>query len=180
MEKVSENEYKLGEALLATFYDMVKLIPLPLEPPSVWVRRERNQGFTKRQYSNSIYNLKRKGLIKLVEKNNKKFVQITSKGQLEVLMKKTHLDKSEPWDGKWRLFMFDIPEDSKEKRYLLRALLTQNNFVQIQKSVYVSPYPLNREGVDYLNTSGLKDYITIAKVEEFDDDKNLKKKFELK
>lgn len=178
MENSYKESFNLGEALLLTLFELAKLLPLPLESPGEWTKRQR--GFSRRQYSNSLYNLKKKGMVKVVQKNNQKFVQVTNKGQLEILLLKTHLDKPAHWDGKWRLFMFDIPEDSKEKRFQLRVLLKRNNFTRLQASVYASPYPINREGVDYLKRSGLMSYIRIAKVDEFDDDKDLKQKFGLK
>ena len=75
--------------------------------------------------------------------------------------------------------MFDIPEGSKEKRAILRSLLKRNDFCKLQASVYISPFSLNREAISYLNSSGLRDYIRILKVEEMDYDKDLLKRFGL-
>ena len=50
----------------------------------------------------------------------------------------------------------------------------------MQQSVYVSPYPLNRAAVSYLEETKLIGYIRILKVEEIDNDKDLKKHFGLK
>lgn len=75
--------------------------------------------------------------------------------------------------------MFDIPEGCKEKRNVLRILLKQNGYIKLQASVYINPYPLNREAVRYLNNSGLRSYIRIIKVEEMDFEKDLIKKFGL-
>jgi hypothetical protein len=49
----------------------------------------------------------------------------------------------------------------------------------LQDSVYANPYPLNREAVKYLEETGLSEYIRIIKVEEMDNDRDLKKKFGL-
>jgi len=177
MKDIFDDSMGIAESILVTLFEMGRLLPLPLEAPNEWVRRQRR--LSQRQYSNSFQNLKRRGMIKVVQKNNRKFIEVTSEGQLEVLLLKTALEKPKKWDNKWRLFMFDIPEDSKEKRFQLRGLLKKNNFVLLQGSVYVSPYPLNREGIEYLKRSGLDRYIKIAKVEEFDDDTEIKKKFGL-
>jgi phenylacetic acid degradation operon negative regulatory protein len=124
--------------------------------------------------------MRRRGLLKVIEKNNQKFIKLTKDGQLKVLLSKAYLNSAKIWDGKWRLFMFDIPEDSKDKRNVLRTLLKQNGYCKLQASVYISPYPLNREAILYLNNSGLRSYIRILKVEELDYDKDLLKKFNLK
>jgi CRISPR-associated endonuclease Cas2 len=83
----------------------------------------------------------------------------------------------EVWDGKWRFVFYDIPEDSKDKRQLFRKLLKRNGYQKLQASVFVNPYPLNREALDYLKKTGLINYIRIVRVDEIDDDSNLLKKF---
>ena len=127
------------------------------------------------------YYLAQKGFIRYVDKNNERFVKLTKKGQLEALLAKAKLlsDRGK-WDGKWRLIMFDIPEDSNDKRAFFRSLLKKNGFFRLQQSVYVSPCPLNRAAVSYLEETKLIGYIRILKVEEMDNDKDLKKHFGLK
>lgn len=125
--------------------------------------------------------LAKKGLIKYVNKDNERFIKITSQGELEALLAKAQLpEKPQKWDGKWRVIMFDIPEESESKRNFFRSLLKKNNYIKLQHSVYVSPYSLNREAVIYLNKTGLNKFIKILKVEEMDSDKDLRKKFNLK
>ena len=51
---------------------------------------------------------------------------------------------------------FDIPEDFREKRDLLRSLLKEINLLNCKPACLVSPYALNREAIEYLNISGLK------------------------
>ena len=75
--------------------------------------------------------------------------------------------------------MFDIPEENEDKRNFFRWLLKRNNFIELQHSVYINPYPLNRDVISYLKKTGLIEYIRILKVEEMDSDKNLRKKFNL-
>ena len=128
----------------------------------------------------SIYSLKRRGLVKAVSKNEKKFISLTSKGQLELLLSKAALKKPSKWDGRWRIMIFDIPEDSRDKRNKLRSLLKRNGFIKLQASVFISPYPLNREAIKYLRESGLISYIRIIRADEIDDDRDLRKKFSLK
>lgn len=127
-----------------------------------------------------MYYLAQKGWIKYVDKNNQRFVKLTKKGELEALLAKARTPtKPKHWDGKWRVIMFDIPEESEEKRNFFRRLLIKNHYIKLQHSVYVNPHPLNREAVNYLNQTKLINYIRILKVEEMDNDKDLRKKFKL-
>ncbi len=128
----------------------------------------------------AVYELCRRGYIKLEDKNAKRFLKITRKGEMEALFAKALLPRQDKWDGKWRLVMFDIPEQAREKRDKLRWLLKKNNFFPLQASVFISPYALNREAILFLKRAGLISYIRILKVEEMDDDRDLKKHFGLK
>lgn len=126
----------------------------------------------------TIYYLTQKGYLKYVNEENEKFIKITKKGELKALLEKSKLEKEESeWDGKWRIIIFDIPEESNGKRNFFRALLKQYGYKRLQGSVYISPWPLNRSAVDYLKQTGLNKYIRIIKAEEIDDDTDLKKEF---
>jgi len=49
------------------------------------------------------------------------------------------------WDGKWRLVMFDVPERRSATRTRLRRALRERWFGCLQKSVWISPDPLDDE-----------------------------------
>lgn len=140
---------------------------------------KKNYGCSKQYYRNSILSLKKQGLIKVRSNQGIKFLELTRKGELKVLLSLGDLDKPAVWDGKWRLMIFDIPEDAKIQRNKLRKLLKQHQFFKLQASVYISPYPLNRQALDYLKSSGLIEFIRILRVDDMDYDLDLKKKFKL-
>lgn len=143
------------------------------------LKRRFLHGIPDESYRKTLYYLLKRGLIRFVEKESGKFLALTNQGQLEALLTKAKRPKPAKWDGKWRMVIFDIPEDSKEQRNKLRSLLKANNFFKLQASVYVNPYPLNREAVLYLEKTKLIEYIRIIKVEEIDNDRDLKKHFNL-
>jgi len=151
----------------------------PLEYTEAW-RRKQLRGYKNKQIYDSLHRFKTRGLVKEFSKNGKKIIRLTSKGQLEILLQKAKLERPGVWDGHWRMVVFDIPEDNHKDRDRLRGLLKRNDFVMLQASVFISPYPLNREAIEYLKQTGLKDYIRIIRADELDDDSDLKKKFNLK
>ncbi|MCL5666647.1 MAG: hypothetical protein M1383_02655 [Patescibacteria group bacterium] len=168
----------LSSEFLKAVGEATGLFRWPLEYSASW-RYEQLYG-SRKKFQNTVSSLKRQGFIKMIRKRDEKFIKLTSKGELELLIQKAGVKKIDKWDGKWRLLIFDIPEKAREKRDLLRGLLKRNNFAKLQASVFVSPYPLNREAVTYIKTVGLVDYIRLLKVEEINDDQNLKKHFGLK
>ena len=63
------------------------------------------------------------------------------------------------WDGEWQLLMFDIPQGNDRTRRKLYKWLCGNHFGCLQKSVWISPDPLDELG-DLL----IGDQISSAKV----------------
>lgn len=49
------------------------------------------------------------------------------------------------WDGKWRAVIFDVPEVKRSKRFFLRRELRAIGLKEVQKSVWVTPYDIEKE-----------------------------------
>ena len=173
----SKPKHPLTEAILSFLSDIGEMVPEPFESPYAWVRRAGQ--ISPKRYYDTVYKLRRRGVVEISRKNDRRFIKLTRKGELEILLEKSKVKKTQKWDGKWRLVIFDIPESSREKRDHLRYLLKQNKFCKLQASVFISPYPLNREALEYLQFSKLFDYIRILRVDEMDNDSDLRKKFKL-
>lgn len=47
---------------------------------------------------------------------------------------------TKPWDGKWRIVIFDVPEDHREIRDTIRATIKEWKFKKLQRSVFVTPH----------------------------------------
>ncbi len=168
--------YSLSDLIIDNLFNLRGLI----SPYGVGYKLAMKQRcLSRREFGQAVFRLNKRGLISIFSKNNERFIKLTQKGQLEVLLSKAKIERQNVWDRKWRLFIFDIPEESKDKRNTLRSLLKKNDFCKLQASVYISPYPLNREAINYLNSSGLREYIRILKVDEIDDDKDLLRIFNL-
>ena len=164
-------------AILESLGYVAQVLPKPFETPYAHVRRIRHIGWA--AYRQAVRNLERRGAVSVISKNGQKFLELTKTGQLETLFVKSRLRFPPKWDGKWRLIMFDIPEDCRNKRNQLRNLLRQNNFFKLQASVFINPYPLNAEALLYLQKARLMNYIRILRVDGLDNDKDLRKRFKL-
>jgi len=165
--------------IIESFLDAIDLdIPLlPLESVHHWMKRKSCKNISHKSYRETIWKLQHKNYLEIVEKNNKKFLKLTEKGQLEKLLRKARIPRQSEWDGKWRVLMFDIPEKHREKRDFFRYLLKQNNYAMLQASVFINPYPLNPEALKYLKKIGLMEFVRYMEVFMLDSDKDLMKKF---
>lgn len=132
----------------------------------------------KREIQRRINKLKNQGYLRETEKG----LEITPKGRIEmikvILWKKL---KAKKWDGKWRLIIFDIPEMSRRDRDFLRRELKWIGFWELQKSVWIFPYDMEREMMTLLRLWKLefKGDIRFAVVEKISSDEELKKYFNL-
>ena len=177
---MSVRSESITNLILEILGDLGRMAPRPFDGKSGWSKRLRN--FHKPQFERAVRHLDDRGLIKIISKNSQRFIQITKAGQIQTLLKKAKIvktSKNPAWDNKWRLVIFDIPEDSKAKRNLLRFLLRRQGFRKLQASVYINPHPLNREAVAYLNESELIEFIRILRVDEFDNDRKIRQMFQL-
>jgi len=90
-----------------------------------------------------IYRLKTAELVEVYQDGKERFIILTKKGRQRIV-KYLFQDGKVPipykWDGKWRMVIFDIPENLKATRNIVRDLLKRIGFYQLQKSVYVYPH----------------------------------------
>lgn len=102
----------------------------------------------RQDFSRKIYYLKRRGLIRELVEGKEKYYELTNKGidkLKDQLVKELKVKKPNRWDKKWRSVIFDIPEDDRVLRNVIRHSLYQLGFYQIQKSVFVYPYECHGE-----------------------------------
>lgn len=85
----------------------------------------------------AIKRLREKGLIEYVDLGKVVF-KLTDSGSDQVIRSKLKLENKEVWDKIWRLVIFDIPEDQRLARDLLRFKLKEWGFVKIQRSVWAT------------------------------------------
>ena len=144
-----------------------------------YARISQGKTISYKKYYDTVYQLQKRKVLKIVKKNGENFIELVKKGELEALLNKSDTEKGQKWDGKWRVVVFDIPEEAHTARDHFRRMLKNRGFVLLQASVFINPFPLNRTAIKYLHESGLDKYIRILKVEEIDNDFDLKKKFGL-
>lgn len=111
-----------------------------------------------------IKRLEKQEMIAIRESEGKTSIEITEKGKrrlLEYDFENIQL-KAKKRDGKWRIIIFDIPEDKKRSREAFRIKLVQLGCVRLQDSVFVSAFPCKEE-IDFLcHYLEISDYVTIA------------------
>jgi len=88
--------------------------------------------------------LKHDGDIEFMERDGKKYVQLTEKGERTLALYREKLRMIERprrrWDKRYRLVIFDIPEKRKRVREKIRREVQEAGFLRVQDSAWVYPY----------------------------------------
>lgn len=81
------------------------------------------------------------------------------------------------WDKKWRIIMFDIPEENRSFRDILREHLRELKFYKLQHSVFLSPYPYEKPLAELVDLYGAESFVRIVTVSWIDNDEKLRRYF---
>lgn len=139
--------------------------------PNDWKERARIKG--------SVSRLEKKGYIKKRSGAKEVFV-LTEKGKEKAMLyaiKKMKIASQKTWDKKWRLVMFDVPEEKKQARRAINFALKRLGCAQYQKSVFITPFPCEKE-IDFVGECfGVRDDIRIVVAGEVEKSDFLRKAF---
>ncbi len=92
---------------------------------------------------------------------------------------KMEIRKPQRWDRKWRIVLFDIPENIKKKRDIFRCCLKRMNFYEFQKSVFVHPFDCENE-INYLvEFYNIRKFVRFIRANSLDNEIELKEYFDL-
>ena len=127
--------------------------------------------------------LKQKGEIEFEERDGKKYVRLTERGEeaLAFGQQKLQLANGKPrkWDRRYRLVMFDVPEKRKKIRERLRFEMEEVGFLRIQDSAWLSPYDCEEFMALLKADLHIGKDVLYAVVEEIENDKWIRKHFGL-
>lgn len=96
----------------------------------------------------SIRRLHAQKYVELIEQNGEEVVSLTDAGKRRVLkysLNELTIEKSERWDGRWRMIIYDVENSKKRLRDVFRAALKSLGFLLLQESVWIYPYPCENQ-----------------------------------
>ncbi|EZQ11617.1 PaaX family transcriptional regulator, partial [Candidatus Acidianus copahuensis] len=121
---------KGGTVSVRSLIKMMKPFGLSEQATRAAVSRLKQKGLLENVNSKGSYKLSEEGLVKLTS------------GVRRVYFKTKH-----PWDKKWRIIVYNIPESKRELRDKIRKELRWLGFGMLAQSTWISPNPIE----DYVN-----------------------------
>ncbi|MFH0749875.1 MAG: hypothetical protein V1917_03100 [Candidatus Gottesmanbacteria bacterium] len=106
--------------------------------------KQYNPYFLKR----TIQRLHKQKMVEISEHNGQQCIILTVNGKRKILkyaLTEMAIEKPKTWDGQWRLIIYDIEDNHKKMRDLFRSQLKMLGFFQLQKSVWLYPYPCDEQ-----------------------------------
>jgi phenylacetic acid degradation operon negative regulatory protein len=125
------------------------------------VRLTKPLGFSENAIRLGLSRMSRKGVFKIRKKGRSSLYSLSKKGMkwMEAGRVRAFEFKYEPWDQKWRLVIYSVPEALRDMRGKLRFKLHSLGFANLSASLWISPYDL-QSGVDkYVSDRGIGEYV---------------------
>lgn len=143
----------------------------------------KNKKFQKAKFLRDIKRLQGRDLIDYKELPNGQ-VELVLKNNSKKIMLKYDIDNMKLkrpylWDRKWRLIIFDIPNDKRAASGAFSSKLKDFGFYKLQKSVYLYPFPCEKEIEFVTSIFNIREHILILNVSNFEGDEKLKYHFGL-
>lgn len=140
------------------------------------------QNFNKSLLKRKFKELKEQKLITVEEENGQEIVKISEEGKKylkRIELKNLKIKKPKRWDGKWRVVIFDIPENLRKAREYFRSELERLGLIAVQESVYIYPYPCFTEINIYRELYQVKDYVRFMVVKEIEKEEEFREEFKI-
>ncbi len=117
----------------------------------------------KSELAQAFKRLRERGLIKEDKVDGSKVIfKLTELGKDAL---GTEFDESD-WDGKWRIVIFDIPEQKRIIRNLFRRRLKGWGFIRWQQSVWITKRNLTKELRLLIGDLKIEDWIAVIEAED--------------
>ncbi len=150
---------------------------------SIFKKTKRFGKYSDQQIKSALYGLKRRNLVKFIKEDDDA-ITIKLNYDKEPKIKKFIFDvlsisKPKAWDKKWRVLIFDVPVNFNRARQAMTLKLRELGFYQLQKSVWLHPFPCEDEILFVASIFNIEEFINILVVEKILKEADIKKFFKL-
>lgn len=170
----------LAMLLFAGFLTITAMAPNVF---SAFGKRKRFRRYSDKQIKTALYSLKRKGLVEFIKESNDDVTIKLNYAKKEKIKKFSFemlsIYKPKKWDKKWHVVIFDVPVKFNKARQAMTLKLKKLGFYQLQKSVWVYPFPCEDEVLFVAAIFNIEKFVDILLVEKMFNDHRLRNFFGL-
>lgn len=171
--------FAVGGGMIATILvlpNMAKALDAPTK--AYFNKLDKRQ--RERELKRLLYYMKQQGLVIPGAKGYEHGLIVTKKGKQRLKVtdfEELTIKHPKEWDKLWRLVFFDIPEEYRAGRRQLIHKLKLIGFLQLQRSVWVHPFPCRPEIELVTTTYNVEKYVSYIEATGIDSEHLLKKRF---
>lgn len=177
----------LGVGTLVVGTIAIPALPMAVKPVIDFYKQRKHQKEAKewarfnqwrlRKILKRLYDQK---TVEIIENGDKSCIRLTEKGKIRVLSYKLEeimIKRPPKWDGKWRIIIYDIQKEKRLLSEIFRRFLRKMEFLKLQKSVYLTPYPCDKQ-IEFLRQYyGLGEEVLYLVVEKLENEQAYKEYF---
>jgi phenylacetic acid degradation operon negative regulatory protein len=122
-----------------------------------------HMGLSGQAVRSTLSRMSRGGWLKRRRAGRHSFYSLTPKCTqlLEEGARRIFHPRSDPWDGRWHLLIYSIPESKRHLRRRLRTRLRWLGFGMLNHATWICPRDLRRDVTQLADTFGLRPYIEL-------------------
>jgi phenylacetic acid degradation operon negative regulatory protein len=126
-------------------------------------------GFVPRRYKRHnfmqmVYRALKTGDIEQVVKDGQKYLRLTSAGKARIKRDFPLKRLLKRWNKQWIIVLFDVEEHARKVRDLFRAKLKSLGFGMLQRSVWITPLPIGKDMVEFIESNNLSDHAFVLEI----------------
>lgn len=129
--------------------------------PGYWVYGT-GKDFDKPVISQAIKRLREKGYIETEVNEKKVIIKLTELGADTLGL----VYEDQPWDKKWRIVIYDIPEDKRRIRDLFRRRLKEWDFKNWQQSIWITKSNVTIKLRKLVQKLGIADWVVVIESDD--------------
>lgn len=110
-------------------------------------------------------------------------LQLTNKARKrleKVEFDSMHTTPQKRWDKKWRIVIYDVPQNQKSARDALASCLRRYGYFQLQKSTWITPFPCRDDIAAIAAHFGVDNFVTYFEAVHLDNQRVLISRFKRK
>ena len=111
----------------------------------------------------AVSRMMKQGLLQSERKGNKSYYKLTERGVSRVDEAARRIYKLDPheWDGKWRVVMYNIPEEKRQVRDDFRKELQWSGFGNLSNGCWISPNNFEKEIHLLISKYKIEEYVQL-------------------
>lgn len=154
----------------------VKEILYPTKNHNSWKKYNQNRlrQIVKRLIDRKLISIKKEG--------DESVITLSEEGRKEILkfnLEKFKISRPKKWDNKWHVVIFDVNEAKRSLRDTLRWKMKTLGFFPLQKSVFIHPYPCEKEIAFLRQIYNIGNEVSVFTATNLEEEDYLKKHFNL-